>query len=183
MNYVGNCPLEVWLILTRYVVSPPSHTLAHVVHHPQGDTITEKWTFSTRFWGAKSPLLYTLIANVMIFIKYPADLIDWFRYIKIITLVKIITFGANIILPSIAQLVERWTVEELKQISLGHWFESGSRDYFYTLYCTFYLWKRILDWWGKWLNVCILNIDKLDNLIILSLIFKYLWHLKCNIIR
>ena len=28
--------------------------------------------------------------------------------------------------PSIAQLVERWTVEE--RISIGHWFESGSKE-------------------------------------------------------
>ena len=29
---------------------------------------------------------------------------------------------------AIAQLVERWTVEVLK--SIGHWFDSGSRDFF-----------------------------------------------------
>ena len=34
--------------------------------------------------------------------------------------------------PSIAQLVERRTVKERLQISLGHWFKSGSREFFYT---------------------------------------------------
>ena len=31
---------------------------------------------------------------------------------------------------AIVQLVERWTVEVFTKISIGHWFESGSRDYF-----------------------------------------------------
>ena len=31
----------------------------------------------------------------------------------------------------IAQLVERWTVES--KISIGHWFDSGSRDFFFLL--------------------------------------------------
>ena len=30
--------------------------------------------------------------------------------------------------PSIAQLVERWTVVEVSRKSIGHWFESGSKD-------------------------------------------------------
>ncbi len=30
---------------------------------------------------------------------------------------------------AIAQLVERWTVEVKKLISIGHWFDSGSRDF------------------------------------------------------
>ena len=34
--------------------------------------------------------------------------------------------------PSIAQLVERWTVEVL-WLSIGRWFESGSKDYFFIL--------------------------------------------------
>ena len=33
--------------------------------------------------------------------------------------------------PSIAQLVERRTVKERLQISLGHWFKSGSREIFF----------------------------------------------------
>ena len=33
--------------------------------------------------------------------------------------------------PSIAQLVERRTVKERMQISLGHWFKSGSREIFF----------------------------------------------------
>ena len=37
-------------------------------------------------------------------------------------------FGKNP--PSIAQLVERGTVVESKQLSLGHWFKSGSKDLF-----------------------------------------------------
>ena len=37
----------------------------------------------------------------------------------------------------IAQLVERWTVEVQKS-SIGHWFDSGSRD------CNFFLY---VDWW------------------------------------
>ena len=41
-------------------------------------------------------------------------------------------------MPSIAQLVERWTVVgSRKQISIGHWFESGSKDplfFFHFLY-------------------------------------------------
>ena len=33
--------------------------------------------------------------------------------------------------PSIAQLVERWTVEGFTvQTSIGHWFESGSKEFF-----------------------------------------------------
>ena len=31
--------------------------------------------------------------------------------------------------PSIAQLVERWTV--VAELSIGRWFESGSKDYFF----------------------------------------------------
>jgi hypothetical protein len=31
--------------------------------------------------------------------------------------------------PSIAQLVERWTVVVLCQISIGRWFKSGSKDF------------------------------------------------------
>ena len=34
-----------------------------------------------------------------------------------------------IIKPSIAQLVERWTVVVLHQISIGRWFKSGSKDF------------------------------------------------------
>ena len=34
--------------------------------------------------------------------------------------------------PSIAQLVERRTVKERMQISLGHWFKSGSREIFFS---------------------------------------------------
>ena len=37
-------------------------------------------------------------------------------------------FGKNP--PSIAQLVERGTVVESKQLSLGHWFKSGSKKLF-----------------------------------------------------
>ena len=36
--------------------------------------------------------------------------------------------GAFISLPSIAQLVERWTVVGNKRASIGHWFESGSKE-------------------------------------------------------
>ena len=36
--------------------------------------------------------------------------------------------------PSIAQLVERRTVKERMQISLGHWFKSGSREIFFPSY-------------------------------------------------
>ena len=32
--------------------------------------------------------------------------------------------------PSIAQLVERWTVVVHCQISIGRWFKSGSKDFF-----------------------------------------------------
>ena len=35
------------------------------------------------------------------------------------------------IVPSIAQLVERWTVAGYKQISIGRWFKSGSKDFFF----------------------------------------------------
>ncbi len=31
--------------------------------------------------------------------------------------------------PSIAQLVERWTV--VVKLSIGRWFESGSKDFFF----------------------------------------------------
>ena len=31
--------------------------------------------------------------------------------------------------PSIAQLVERWTVVVLCQISIGRWFKSGSKEF------------------------------------------------------
>ena len=33
--------------------------------------------------------------------------------------------------PSIAQLVERWTVEVI-WLSIGRWFESGSKDYIFS---------------------------------------------------
>ena len=42
---------------------------------------------------------------------------------------KELVFGSYIN-PSIAQLVERRTVKERMQISLGHWFKSGSRENF-----------------------------------------------------
>jgi hypothetical protein len=32
--------------------------------------------------------------------------------------------------PSIAQLVERWTVDDMYQISIGRWFKSGSKDFY-----------------------------------------------------
>jgi hypothetical protein len=32
--------------------------------------------------------------------------------------------------PSIAQLVERWTVDEQQQLSIGRWFKSGSKEIF-----------------------------------------------------
>ena len=35
--------------------------------------------------------------------------------------------------PSIAQLVERWTVVG-ELISIGRWFKSGSKDFFFTHY-------------------------------------------------
>ena len=35
----------------------------------------------------------------------------------------------NVIQPSIAQLVERWTVVVLWQISIGRWFKSGSKEF------------------------------------------------------
>ena len=38
--------------------------------------------------------------------------------------------------PTIAQLAERETVEA-KQLSLGHWFESGSRESFENFPCEF----------------------------------------------
>ena len=34
----------------------------------------------------------------------------------------------------IAQLVERWTVGSCTHISIGHWFDSGSRD----IFCWYY---------------------------------------------
>ena len=34
--------------------------------------------------------------------------------------------------PSIAQLVERWTVVVHCQTSIGRWFKSGSKDFFFT---------------------------------------------------
>ena len=33
--------------------------------------------------------------------------------------------------PSIAQLVERWTVVVICQGSIGRWFKSGSKEFFY----------------------------------------------------
>ena len=38
-------------------------------------------------------------------------------------------FTALSTIPSIAQLVERWTVVVLCQISIGRWFKSGSKDF------------------------------------------------------
>ena len=46
--------------------------------------------------------------------------------ISIATTTTAITFSSST--PSIAQLVERWTVVVQKQTSIGHWFESGSKD-------------------------------------------------------
>ena len=34
--------------------------------------------------------------------------------------------------PSIAQLVERWTVVVPCQTSIGRWFKSGSKEFFFT---------------------------------------------------
>ena len=34
-------------------------------------------------------------------------------------------------IPSIAQLVERWTVVVLWQISIGRWFKSGSKEFLF----------------------------------------------------
>ena len=42
----------------------------------------------------------------------------------------------SIDLPSIAQLVERRTVE-VKMISLGRWFKSGSKEIFFFIRCFF----------------------------------------------
>ena len=44
------------------------------------------------------------------------------------------TFASSpsVILPSIAQLVERWTVVVHCQTSIGRWFKSGSKDFFFT---------------------------------------------------
>ena len=36
-------------------------------------------------------------------------------------------------IPSIAQLVERWTVVVLCQISIGRWFKSGSKEFLFFL--------------------------------------------------
>ena len=36
--------------------------------------------------------------------------------------------------PSIAQLVERWTVVVNSQVSIGRWFKSGSKDFCYTFW-------------------------------------------------
>ena len=36
------------------------------------------------------------------------------------------------ILPSIAQLVERWTVVVNCQISIGRWFKSGSKEFLFS---------------------------------------------------
>ena len=39
------------------------------------------------------------------------------------------THTSPIIIPSIAQLVERWTVVVQSQISIGRWFKSGSKEF------------------------------------------------------
>ena len=53
--------------------------------------------------------------------------------LKCMQFIKPTDHSSNIY-PSIAQLVERRTVVGLKQISLGHWFESGSKEIFLLLY-------------------------------------------------
>ena len=40
------------------------------------------------------------------------------------------TSWPSLITPSIAQLVERWTVVVHCQTSIGRWFKSGSKDFF-----------------------------------------------------
>ena len=50
--------------------------------------------------------------------------------------IYIYNFRVSLSNPSIAQLVERRTVEELK-LSLGRWFESGSKEYFFSLFSNF----------------------------------------------
>ena len=44
--------------------------------------------------------------------------------------------SSNLNNPSIAQLVERWTVVD-SQISIGRWFKSGSKEFFLLIYFVF----------------------------------------------
>ena len=50
--------------------------------------------------------------------------------------------------PSIAQLVERWTVGGAKMISIGHWFNSGSKDFVILFYPTSFSYMKVFT--GIW---------------------------------
>ena len=54
-----------------------------------------------------------------------------FSWRHILRLIITFTSWLKTVSPSIAQLVERWTVVVHCQTSIGRWFKSGSKDFFY----------------------------------------------------
>ena len=53
---------------------------------------------------------------------------EWSRCEKTVSIDNMNQFAFPFSHPSIAQLVERWTV--VVWLSIGRWFESGSKDFF-----------------------------------------------------
>ena len=63
------------------------------------------------------------------------------------------------IAPSIAQLVERWTVVVHCQTSIGRWFKSGSKDFFFKAAITI-LRKAIFSEGGHFVFTAVANCSK-----------------------